>query len=90
MNTLILINPHLCCFSCAEGTIPTDYEQATGIEKKEIDARVAGHEDPFSMKVHQIPWGTKSQPTLVPSMYSERLVGVISKSFAHIAYSKSS
>ena len=27
-----------------EGTIPTDYEQATGIEKKEIDAKVAGHE----------------------------------------------
>ncbi|XP_064383325.1 cytochrome c oxidase subunit 5B, mitochondrial-like [Halichondria panicea] len=60
-----------------EGTIPTDYDQATGIEKKEIDARVAGHEDPFSMKVHSIPWGTKIQPTIVPSMCNERLVGCI-------------
>ena len=31
-------------FFSLEGTIPTDYDQATGIEKKEIDARVAGHE----------------------------------------------
>ena len=31
-------------FVIVEGTIPTDYEQATGIEKKEIDAKVAGHE----------------------------------------------
>lgn len=60
-----------------EGTIPTDYEQATGIEKKEIDARVAGHEDPFSMQVQHLPWGTKAKPTVVPSMLNERLVGCI-------------
>ena len=34
------------------------------------------------MKVHSIPWGTKIQPTIVPSMCNERLVGCICKLYA--------
>ncbi len=61
----------------SEGTIPTDVEQATGLEKKEVDALVAGLEDPFNMKVQTGPMGTKDKPRLVPSMYEERIVGCI-------------
>ncbi len=60
-----------------EAAIPTDTEQATGLEKKEIDALVAGVEDPFNMKVQTGPVGTKDKPRLVPSMYEERIVGCI-------------
>ena len=31
-------------FICSEGSIPTDLEQATGLEKKELDAHIAGIE----------------------------------------------
>lgn len=60
-----------------ESTIPTDQEQATGLEKKEMDSLLAGNEDPFNMNVQEGPWGTKTQPKIVPSMYEERLVGCI-------------
>ena len=30
------------CFLCTEDTIATDFEQATGLEKKELDAKAAG------------------------------------------------
>lgn len=29
-------------FLCTEDTIATDFEQATGLEKKELDAKAAG------------------------------------------------
>ena len=32
------------------------------------------------MAVHHAVWGTKEKPTVVPSMYQERLVGCICKS----------
>lgn len=57
--------------------IPTDDEQATGLEKKELDALVGGADDPFNMKVQTISRGTKDKPQLVSSMYSERIVGCI-------------
>lgn len=60
-----------------EGTIPTDMEQATGLERKEVEALVAGVDDPFNMKVQTGPPGTKDKPRLVPSMYEERIVGCI-------------
>ena len=34
-------------------------------------------QDPFNMGVVQGEWGTKAKPTIVPSMYEERLVGCI-------------
>lgn len=36
-------------------------------------------QDPFNMKVQKAPGGTKDKPQLVPSMYSERIVGCICK-----------
>lgn len=34
-------------------------------------------QDPFNMGVIQGEWGTKTKPTVVPSMYEERIVGCI-------------
>ena len=93
--------------SRSESTIATDLEQATGLEKKELDAHVAGEEvnllaeasidahlefyfdiqDPFGMSVHKVVWGTKQKPTIVPSMYEERLVGCVCKcTHSHTVY----
>jgi cytochrome c oxidase subunit 5b len=34
-------------------------------------------QDPFNMSVQSGPRGTREKPTLVPSMYEERIVGCI-------------
>ena len=79
-----------------EDTIATDMEQATGLERKELEALMQGKEvipinahletvaifflllqDPFNMSVQSGPRGTREKPTLVPSMYDERIVGCI-------------
>ena len=41
-------------------------------------------QDPFAMSVHKAVWGTKDKPTVVPSMYEERLVGCICKSTVYV------
>ncbi|XP_068678755.1 cytochrome c oxidase subunit 5B, mitochondrial-like [Montipora capricornis] len=57
--------------------IPTDAEQATGLEKKEYDALAAGIEDPFNMVPLSGPPGTKDKPIEVLSMYDSRILGCI-------------
>lgn len=47
------------------------------MEKAELDALMAGVEDPFSMEVNRGPHGTKDNPRKVPSMFEERIVGCI-------------
>ncbi|XP_074635236.1 cytochrome c oxidase subunit 5B, mitochondrial-like [Acropora palmata] len=59
------------------GKIPTDAEQATGLEKKEYDAIAAGIEDPFNMTPMSGPPGTKDKPIEVLSMYDSRIIGCI-------------
>ena len=61
----------------AGDTIPSDVEQATGLEKKELDALLSGVEDPFNLGINKGPWGTKDKPKLVPSFFEERLVGCV-------------
>ncbi|XP_047143504.1 cytochrome c oxidase subunit 5B, mitochondrial [Hydra vulgaris] len=58
--------------------IPTDLEIATGTERKEIEAILAGNPDPFNMHtINKGPPGTREAPTLVPSMCDERIIGCI-------------
>jgi len=70
-----------CCRNCStaaptEGAAqPADYEKVTGIEKRELDQRLAGNADPFKMNVRTGPKGTKTNPIMVPSMMPERIVG---------------
>ncbi|XP_066275048.1 cytochrome c oxidase subunit 5B, mitochondrial-like isoform X1 [Branchiostoma lanceolatum] len=61
----------------AVGGVPTDEEQATGLEKRELDAKKAGIADPFSMEINTTPPGTRDSPCQVPSIYERRLVGCV-------------
>lgn len=52
-------------------------EHATGLEKRELLARIAGSEDPYHLKVIKRGPGTKAQPNEVPSAFDSRLIGCV-------------
>ncbi|KAM9310984.1 cytochrome c oxidase subunit 5B, mitochondrial [Gastrophryne carolinensis] len=58
------------------GGIPTDEEQATGMEKEILTAVKIG-EDPYNMFKPKAYKGTKEDPNLVPSVTNHRMVGCI-------------
>ncbi|XP_019401570.1 PREDICTED: cytochrome c oxidase subunit 5B, mitochondrial [Crocodylus porosus] len=60
----------------AAGGIPTDEEQATGLERKVLEALQKGT-DPYSMFPPKCQEGTREDPNLVPSVNEKRLVGCI-------------
>ncbi|KAJ6653232.1 hypothetical protein lerEdw1_010018 [Lerista edwardsae] len=62
--------------SMSGGGIPTDEEQATGLERKVLKALEKGL-DPFSMFPPKRHAGTKEDPNIVPSITDKRLVGCI-------------
>ncbi|KTG42404.1 hypothetical protein cypCar_00011158 [Cyprinus carpio] len=55
--------------SLITGCIPTDEEQATGLEKKIMNAMKAGSPKEYA--------GSKSDPHLVPSITNKRIVGCV-------------
>merc|ERR1711872_1108749 len=63
--------------SPAVDTIPTDDEQATGLERREYEAMLAGNMDPFNLNVKKGPAGTREKPTLVASSFDQRIVGCV-------------
>ncbi|KAJ6661591.1 hypothetical protein lerEdw1_013830 [Lerista edwardsae] len=60
----------------AKSRIPTDEEQATGLERKTLLAMKRG-EDPYSMFKPKRNSGTREDPHIVPSIGDKRLVGCI-------------
>ncbi|KAH0623503.1 hypothetical protein JD844_006325, partial [Phrynosoma platyrhinos] len=56
--------------------IPTDEEQATGLERKTLLAMKRG-EDPYSIFKPKRNSGTREDPHIVPSIGDKRLVGCI-------------
>uniref|UniRef100_A0A4D5RA10 Mitochondrial cytochrome c oxidase subunit Vb n=1 Tax=Scolopendra viridis TaxID=118503 RepID=A0A4D5RA10_SCOVI len=52
-------------------------EHATGLEKREILAKLAGNDNPFDMRVYKRGPGTKDNPNLVSSVLPKRLIGCI-------------
>ncbi|KAK3727798.1 hypothetical protein QZH41_008216 [Actinostola sp. cb2023] len=60
-----------------EKGIATPEEMATGLEKLEYDAVLAGDEDPFRLKMSSGPPGTREKPTEVPTAFGERIVGCV-------------
>uniref|UniRef100_A0A3P9PBL6 Cytochrome c oxidase subunit 5B, mitochondrial n=1 Tax=Poecilia reticulata TaxID=8081 RepID=A0A3P9PBL6_POERE len=63
----------------AAGGIPTDEEQATGMEKAIMKAMKEGT-DPYNMMKPKSYTGSKNDPHLVPSITDKRVVGCICKS----------
>nr|XP_056715970.1 cytochrome c oxidase subunit 5B, mitochondrial [Euleptes europaea] len=62
--------------SMAGGGIPTDEEQATGLERKIMKALEKGL-DPWSTLPPKRRAGTKEDPNIVPSINEKRIVGCI-------------
>ncbi|XP_057675147.1 cytochrome c oxidase subunit 5B, mitochondrial [Corythoichthys intestinalis] len=60
----------------AAGGIPTDEEQATGLEKIIMKAMKEGT-DPYSMMKPKEYAGSKADPHLVPSITNKRIVGCV-------------
>ncbi|XP_072005051.1 cytochrome c oxidase subunit 5B, mitochondrial [Engystomops pustulosus] len=60
----------------AAGGIPSDEEQATGLEKEIMTALKRG-EDPYNMLKPKNYKGTKEDPHIVPSVNNQRIVGCI-------------
>lgn len=54
-------------------------EHATGLEKKELLAKLAGNDDPYHMKAITRGPSTKENPTMVPSAFDARIVGCVCK-----------
>ncbi|XP_044154002.1 cytochrome c oxidase subunit 5B, mitochondrial-like [Bufo gargarizans] len=65
-----------CVRAMSAGGIPTDEEQATGLERKIQDALKKG-EDPFNILKPKTYPGTKDNPHIVPSVNKQRIVGCI-------------
>ncbi|MEQ2173041.1 Cytochrome c oxidase subunit 5B [Goodea atripinnis] len=60
----------------AAGGIPTDEEQATGLEKVIMNAMKEGA-DPYNMMKPKNYAGSKADPHLVPSITNKRIVGCV-------------
>ncbi|CAH1365879.1 hypothetical protein MTP99_002163 [Tenebrio molitor] len=58
-------------------TMGDPVEHATGLEKRELLAQVAGNDNPFDLKVIKRGPGTKTQPNEIPSAFEARLVGCV-------------
>jgi cytochrome c oxidase subunit 5b len=56
------------------GGIPTDEEEATGLEREILIAARKGL-DPYNMLSPKAASGTKEDPNLVPSITNKRIVG---------------
>lgn len=57
--------------------LPDPIDHATGLEKKELLAALAGNDDPYYNKAIKRGAGTKDKPTLIPSAFDARILGCI-------------
>nr|XP_020761692.1 cytochrome c oxidase subunit 5B, mitochondrial [Odocoileus virginianus texanus] len=65
------------------GGVPTDEEQATGLEREVMLAARKG-QDPYNILAPKATSGTKEDPNLVPSITNKRIVGCICKCFSTV------
>ncbi|XP_074484575.1 cytochrome c oxidase subunit 5B, mitochondrial-like [Sebastes fasciatus] len=69
-------NPAALSRGMAAGGIPTDEEQATGLEKVIMKAMKEGT-DPYNMLKPKEYAGSRADPHLVPSITTKRIVGCV-------------
>ncbi|XP_040218094.1 cytochrome c oxidase subunit 5B, mitochondrial [Rana temporaria] len=67
-----------CTRAMSAGGIPTDEEQATGLERKIMVALKKG-EDPYNILPKVSSPGTKENPHIVPSVNKQRMLVVFVK-----------
>ncbi|CAJ1067796.1 cytochrome c oxidase subunit 5B%2C mitochondrial [Xyrichtys novacula] len=74
-SNLLVRQSHRALSSTARG-IPTDDEQATGLERRTLQALKQG-KDPYSILKPKEYAGTKEDPHIVPCIGTKRLVGCL-------------
>lgn len=57
--------------------MPEAIDHATGLERKELLAALAGNDDPYHNKAIKRGAGTKDKPTMIPSAFNARIIGCI-------------
>lgn len=58
-------------------TMGDPVEHATGIEKRELLAKMAGNCDPFGLELCKVGTGTQDDPIQIKSAFDSRIVGCI-------------
>ncbi|XP_072292353.1 cytochrome c oxidase subunit 5B, mitochondrial-like [Eucyclogobius newberryi] len=71
----VAVRPLQRAFATAKG-IPSDEEQATGLERRTLQSLKHG-KDPYSIMKPQTYAGTKDDPHIVPSIGNKRMVGCV-------------
>ncbi|CAL8284300.1 unnamed protein product [Arctogadus glacialis] len=75
VNQNVAVRPLQRTMATLKG-IPTDDEQATGLERRALQALKKG-KDPYSMLKPMEYAGTKAEPHIVPGISTKRLVGCL-------------
>ncbi|XP_057197359.1 cytochrome c oxidase subunit 5B, mitochondrial isoform X2 [Triplophysa rosa] len=68
--------------------IPTDEEQAAGLERRVLQAMKKG-QDPYSILKPKEYTGTRDDPHIVPSINNKRLVGCLCKTHEQLMFTLS-
>ncbi|XP_020289735.1 cytochrome c oxidase subunit 5B, mitochondrial-like [Pseudomyrmex gracilis] len=63
--------------TCAQKKFADPLDHATGLEKREMLARLAGNEDPYNITIKRRPVSTKENPNVVYSAFESRMMGCI-------------
>lgn len=74
----IMIGP-----GAAPGTVPTDEDQSTGLERFELLHKLQGEEPFFNDPVEITHFGTMEKPIMIKSLFSTRIVGCTGLGDAH-------
>ncbi|CAH1397298.1 unnamed protein product [Nezara viridula] len=61
----------------AKKTMADPVDHATGLEKKELLARISGNDNPFDLRVLKRGSGCRDSPNMIPSSFDARLVGCV-------------
>uniref|UniRef100_A0A3P8UHK9 Cytochrome c oxidase subunit 5B, mitochondrial n=1 Tax=Amphiprion percula TaxID=161767 RepID=A0A3P8UHK9_AMPPE len=75
MRSSVTVRPLPRAMSTVRG-VPTDEEQATGLERRTLQALKHG-KDPYSILKPKTYAGTKEDPHIVPGIGNKRLVGCL-------------
>ncbi|KAF5308595.1 hypothetical protein FQR65_LT18052 [Abscondita terminalis] len=58
-------------------TMGDPLDHATGLEKREMLAKLSGNTNPFDLRMIKRGPGTKDEPTEIPSAFGSRIIGCI-------------
>lgn len=78
VSHLIIPKTHLRCIpALLTVTMGDPLDHATGTNKRELLAKLAGDNNPWDFRIIKRGPGTKDKPTEIPSAFDERIIGCI-------------